>query len=187
VPDRAVHISEALVRWIAPILAFTADELWQYLPGERNESVMLTLVRRPDRTAGRHRAGSRLLGSRHGGEGRGQQGDGNPARGQAIGGNLQAEVTLFAEEALSADLAKLGNELRFVLITSTASVVPLPRRRPSGSHRSRGPEAEGGQVGHPVRPLLALPRRRRQPPGAPGNLRPLRRQHDGAGEVRHHA
>jgi isoleucyl-tRNA synthetase len=29
------------VRWIAPILAFTADELWQYLPGERNESVML--------------------------------------------------------------------------------------------------------------------------------------------------
>ncbi|EPN07113.1 isoleucyl-tRNA ligase, partial [Pseudomonas syringae pv. actinidiae ICMP 18804] len=35
------HISEALVRWIAPILAFTADELWQFLPGERNESVML--------------------------------------------------------------------------------------------------------------------------------------------------
>ncbi|MGK9527233.1 class I tRNA ligase family protein, partial [Salmonella enterica subsp. enterica] len=35
------HISEALVRWIAPILAFTADELWEYLPGERNESVML--------------------------------------------------------------------------------------------------------------------------------------------------
>jgi isoleucyl-tRNA synthetase len=35
------HISEALVRWIAPILAFTADEIWQYLPGERNESVML--------------------------------------------------------------------------------------------------------------------------------------------------
>ncbi|HAA41719.1 MAG TPA: isoleucine--tRNA ligase, partial [Pseudomonas sp.] len=30
------HISEALVRWIAPILAFTADELWEYLPGERN-------------------------------------------------------------------------------------------------------------------------------------------------------
>ena len=29
------------MRWIAPILAFTADEIWQYLPGERNESVML--------------------------------------------------------------------------------------------------------------------------------------------------
>ncbi len=26
------HISEALVRWIAPILSFTADEIWGYLP-----------------------------------------------------------------------------------------------------------------------------------------------------------
>jgi isoleucyl-tRNA synthetase len=35
------HILEALVRWMAPILSFTADELWEFLPGERNESVML--------------------------------------------------------------------------------------------------------------------------------------------------
>ncbi|MGY8867921.1 MAG: isoleucine--tRNA ligase, partial [Methylophagaceae bacterium] len=35
------HILEAITRWVAPILSFTADELWEYLPGERNESVML--------------------------------------------------------------------------------------------------------------------------------------------------
>ena len=35
------HIAEALVRWIAPILVFTADEIWQHLPGQRNESVIL--------------------------------------------------------------------------------------------------------------------------------------------------
>ncbi|MCF3999314.1 class I tRNA ligase family protein, partial [Pseudomonas aeruginosa] len=35
------HIAEALVRWIAPILAFTAEEVWKFLPGERAESVML--------------------------------------------------------------------------------------------------------------------------------------------------
>jgi isoleucyl-tRNA synthetase len=29
------HVAEALVRWIAPILSFTADEIWQHLPGER--------------------------------------------------------------------------------------------------------------------------------------------------------
>ena len=29
------HIAEAFTRWIAPILSFTADELWGYLPGER--------------------------------------------------------------------------------------------------------------------------------------------------------
>ena len=44
---------------------------------------------------------------------------------KAVGGNLQAEVTLFADEALSTDLNKLGNELRFVLITSAASVAPF--------------------------------------------------------------
>ncbi|MEQ4584686.1 MAG: isoleucine--tRNA ligase, partial [Pantoea agglomerans] len=29
------HIVEALVRWMAPIMSFTADEIWGYLPGER--------------------------------------------------------------------------------------------------------------------------------------------------------
>ena len=44
-----------------------------------------------------------------------------------MGGNLQAEVTLYAEDALQVQLAKLGNELRFVLITSTAvSYTHLP-------------------------------------------------------------
>ncbi|MCV6589174.1 MAG: isoleucine--tRNA ligase, partial [Marinobacterium sp.] len=35
------HIVEALTRWVAPILSFTADEIWQVLPGKRSESVML--------------------------------------------------------------------------------------------------------------------------------------------------
>jgi len=34
-------------------------------------------------------------------------------------------VVLYAEDALAADLTKLGNELRFVLITSGARVAPL--------------------------------------------------------------
>ena len=44
---------------------------------------------------------------------------------KTLGGNLQAEVVLYAEEALAADLARLGNELRFVLITSAVRVAPL--------------------------------------------------------------
>ncbi|MDD2057344.1 isoleucine--tRNA ligase [Pseudomonas sp. GD03860] len=120
------HISEALVRWIAPILAFTADELWQYLPGERNESVMLNtwyqgLTELPegfelgraywDRVMAAKTAVNKELE--------------NQRSAKAIGGNLQAEVTLFADDALSADLNKLGDELRFVLITSAASVAPF--------------------------------------------------------------
>ena len=33
------HIAEVLVRWIAPILSFTAEEAWQHIPGDRNNSV----------------------------------------------------------------------------------------------------------------------------------------------------
>jgi isoleucyl-tRNA synthetase len=40
-----------------------------------------------------------------------------------IGGSLQAEVTLYAKPALAAQLTSLGDELRFVLLTSKAAVV----------------------------------------------------------------
>src|SRR3546814_1869191 len=31
-----LHIAEGLVRWIAPILSYTADEIWNMLPGDRD-------------------------------------------------------------------------------------------------------------------------------------------------------
>ena len=34
------RIAEAFVRWIAPVLSFTADEMWGYLPGERVGNVL---------------------------------------------------------------------------------------------------------------------------------------------------
>ncbi len=34
------RIAEALVRWLAPMLSFTAEEIWQQLPGERGDSVL---------------------------------------------------------------------------------------------------------------------------------------------------
>jgi isoleucyl-tRNA synthetase len=34
------HILEAMVRWIAPILSFTAEEIWAAMPGQRGESVL---------------------------------------------------------------------------------------------------------------------------------------------------
>ena len=120
------HIAEALVRWVAPILAFTAEEIWQFLPGERNESVMLNtwyagLSELPadceldrafwdDVMAVKAAVNKELE---------------NLRAAKAIGGNLQAEVTLFVDDQLSAKLAKLGDELRFVLITSAAQLAPL--------------------------------------------------------------
>ncbi len=120
------HISEALVRWIAPILAFTADELWQFLPGERNESVMLNtwyqgLTEMPAEFGMDRAYWERIMAVKTSVNKEME----NLRAAKAIGGNLQAEVTLYAEDALAADLAKLSNELRFVLITSTASVAPF--------------------------------------------------------------
>ncbi|MBX9705893.1 MAG: isoleucine--tRNA ligase, partial [Gammaproteobacteria bacterium] len=34
-------VLQALVRWIAPIMPYTADEIWQYTPGKHSESVHL--------------------------------------------------------------------------------------------------------------------------------------------------
>ena len=134
------HIAEALVRWIAPILAFTAEEIWQFLPGARNESVMLNtwydgLVELApgaeldraywDQVMAVKTAVNKELE--------------NLRAAKAIGGSLQAEVTLFADQALADRLARLGNELRFVLITSTATVQPLGAATPGAV----GTEVEG--------------------------------------------
>ena len=36
------HVIESLVRWLAPILSFTAEEIWQHIPGQREDSVLLS-------------------------------------------------------------------------------------------------------------------------------------------------
>jgi len=120
------HIAEALVRWIAPVLSFTAEELWQYLPGEHNDSVMLNawydgLAELPaDQALGRE-FWNTVMGVK---EAVNKELE-NLRSAKAIRGNLEAEVTLFVEPALSEQLAKLGDELRFVLITSQAALAPL--------------------------------------------------------------
>jgi isoleucyl-tRNA synthetase len=120
------HIIEAMVRWIAPILGFTAEEIWRYLPGSRGASVFLErwyegLVRIDasdpfspalwDRVlAVREAVSKELERLRVGGD---------------IGSSLDAEVALYCEGELREALAAFEDELRFVLITSYARVVPL--------------------------------------------------------------
>lgn len=120
------HVAEALVRWIAPILSFTADEIWQTLPGKRGDTVFYEtwyegLTALPDNAElGRDywreiysvkEAVNKCLEEAR-------------ARGE-IKGSLSAEVTLYCEGDLAADLKHLGEELRFVLITSEATVKPV--------------------------------------------------------------
>ncbi|UCG39389.1 MAG: class I tRNA ligase family protein, partial [bacterium] len=43
-----LHLAEGIVRLMAPILCFTAEEVWEHLPGSRTESVFLALFPRPE-------------------------------------------------------------------------------------------------------------------------------------------
>jgi len=120
------HIIEALVRWIAPILSFTADEIWQYLPGARRESVFLerwyeglTPLDSSDRFGPalwgkvqevREAVARELERLRVAGD---------------IGSSLDAEVELYCDGELYAMLTAFEDELRFVLITSYARVYTL--------------------------------------------------------------
>jgi isoleucyl-tRNA synthetase len=119
------HIMEAMCRWLAPILCFTAEELWQVIPGARGKTVLTEewyvfpevataelftaadwqLVMQVKNSVNKLLEAERAAGK--------------------LGSSLQAEVTLYCSAALQTVLDKLGNELRFVLITSYASVESL--------------------------------------------------------------
>ncbi|MFZ5594355.1 MAG: isoleucine--tRNA ligase [Pseudomonadota bacterium] len=110
------HIVEAMVRWFAPILSFTADEIWQHMPGQRGISVLLeSWYDLPQAVASgvdwdvvvavRDEVKKELEKLRVEG---------------SIGSSLDAEVDLYCDPGLLDELGKLEDELRFLLITSYA-------------------------------------------------------------------
>ena len=115
------HLAEALCRWVAPILSFTAEEVWENLPGTRGASVFLSQwydALPASRDAQDDDFWSEMMSVR-------QQVNKalELAREQGtLRGSLDAAVILYAEPVLAERLRSLGEELRFVLITSEASV-----------------------------------------------------------------
>jgi isoleucyl-tRNA synthetase len=112
------HIAESMVRWLAPILSFTAEEVWGYLPGERRESVFHetwhALPPVPPESidwvaliALRSDVLRELEKLRDAGQ---------------IGAPLDARVDVYCTPAELERFAVLGAELRFLLITSHAHV-----------------------------------------------------------------
>ncbi len=118
------HVVNAFVRWMAPILSFTAEEIWQYLPGKKAESVFLTewyqdlapLDANEEMNqaywekirAVREAVNKEIEVQRNSGK---------------VGSALEAEVCLYCGPHLKQQLDALENELRFILITSKASVI----------------------------------------------------------------
>ncbi len=118
------HILEALVRWLAPIVSYTADEIWESMPGQRDAGAVFydhwydgfddyqarddiawdELMRVRD-------AVNKLLEEKR--------------QASEIGSALDADVTLYADGDLLKSLQSLSDELRFLLITSQARVSQL--------------------------------------------------------------
>jgi isoleucyl-tRNA synthetase len=115
------HVAQAMVRWIAPILSFTAEEVWGFLPNVANESVFLNTWHEFPAGAERDPAidWSALIALK---KDVARDLERLRAAGE-IGAPLEAEVTVYASPAQAARFAALRDELRFLLITSQAHVV----------------------------------------------------------------
>jgi isoleucyl-tRNA synthetase len=128
------HMAEAMVRWLAPILSFTAEEIWHHLPGARGDSVLLeTWYDLPEVPAeeGLDAAfWSEVLELR---EAVSRELERLRVAG-GIGSSLEAEVDLHCGRELHDRLVRFGDELRFVLITSYARVHLVQQPPPDGTH-----------------------------------------------------
>ena len=120
------HVVEAMTRWITPILSFTADEIWENLPGQHEELGAFTAEWYEDLTTYtnsdikpevwdtlelvRAEVTKALEMLRQDGK---------------IGSGLDAEVKICVDKNLFEQLSVISDELRFVLITSEAHLAPL--------------------------------------------------------------
>jgi len=119
------HVAEAMVRWLAPILSFTAEEIWKYLPGARDESVLLaTWWSLPEVQASTEIDWDAVIALKTDVSRELEQ---LRAAGK-LGAPLEAGVDVYLDEVQHRRMAAIGDELRFVLITSSARLLSAAER-----------------------------------------------------------
>ena len=128
------RMGEALVRLLAPVMSFTADEIWQLLPAVagRAESVHLELFSAPEDltgalpggfdTAANERDWGTLLDVRNEVL-KALEAARNEKR---IGGSLEAQIRLAAPESIYPVLERYRDQLRYLFIVSDVALEKLP-------------------------------------------------------------
>ncbi|WP_448549115.1 isoleucine--tRNA ligase [Thalassotalea fusca] len=130
-------VAEAMTRWMAPILSFTAQEIWQVLPSvDGNERPEFVFTETWFDGLNVELAGGGFT-NEYWNELLLVRSEVNKAlesarKEKVVGKALEARVELFATQALAEKLSKLENELRFVLITSEA-LVTVVEQAPEGA------------------------------------------------------
>jgi isoleucyl-tRNA synthetase len=114
-------ILEYLVVLMAPILTFTADEIWQHLPGGHGKSVQLADWPTPDPAWKDQALGERwkaVLEAREEVTWALEQ----ARKEKVIGGSLEADVTIWADEQLYQHLQGFEDQLAVLFIVSAAKL-----------------------------------------------------------------
>jgi isoleucyl-tRNA synthetase len=116
------HVLEAMVRWIAPVLSFTAEEIHQQVPGERGNSIFFETwyegLFELDQAGEERARWNRVMQLRD----EISKSIENVRREGRAGSSLAVEVDLWLDGNLREAVDWLGDELRFVLLTSEARV-----------------------------------------------------------------
>jgi isoleucyl-tRNA synthetase len=132
------HIANAMVRWLAPVLSFTAEEIWRHLPGVNEASVFLAQWHVLPEGAAHDLDWNAFLQLK-----RDVSRELEKLReAQLIGAPLDAEVDIYCAPAEFDRFNALGAELRFLLITSEARVHKVSAPPPNAV-----PAAETGREG----------------------------------------
>ncbi len=120
------HIAEAFTRWITPILSYTADELWDALPAlaHREKTVFAAKWYKLPKTskvgAGLDESYWELIADVKNAVNKAIETKRNEG---VVGKALSASVSLYCSGELASQINRLGDELRFVLITSSAAII----------------------------------------------------------------
>lgn len=125
------YIAEGLVRWLAPILSFTAEEIWQHLPGKRDESVFLQswydnlFPLAPD-TAVDSQTWEKVFQLKEAVSKEIEK----LRNANQVGASLEVEVDIYCDHHVYTLLEPLIEELRFIFITSYVKIHQAVERSP---------------------------------------------------------
>ncbi len=123
------YIAEAMTRWMAPVLSFTAQEIWQELPGDREEFVFTgEWYKDIEQFVGDNELGDEYWSTVLTVKEQVNRALELAKKEKLVGASLAAEVTLYVNDSLKQTLETLENELRFVLITSNVSLAPISEK-----------------------------------------------------------
>ena len=115
------HVAQTLVRLMAPILSFTAEEAWQVMAGSSEQSVFELVFHEIPDAGLDDSALNRWADVRQVREAVAKKIEEKRER-KEIGSSLAAEVQIRTSGPAYDALVRLGNDLKYVLLTSRASV-----------------------------------------------------------------